>query len=116
VENARGAQRGHHANDRRRGKIPRADRSSNAGGVQIYRAVDSRDKIVLGGEESAGLTIRGHIPEKDGILACLLVAEMLAARGAPIGEQVRAMFRNWVANFGLCAKICTCPTNKRQMQ
>src|SRR5437667_209252 len=32
------------------------------------------DKIALGGEESAGLTIRGHIPEKDGILACLLVA------------------------------------------
>jgi len=33
------------------------------------------DKIAMGGEESAGLTIRGHIPEKDGILACLLVAE-----------------------------------------
>jgi len=49
------------------------------------------DKIALGGEESAGLTIRGHIPEKDGILACLLVAEMIAARGASIGEQVRAM-------------------------
>jgi phosphoglucomutase len=51
------------------------------------------DKIALGGEESAGLTIRGHIPEKDGILACLLVAEMTAARGASIGEQVRALFK-----------------------
>ncbi len=51
------------------------------------------DKIALGGEESAGLTIRGHIPEKDGILACLLVAEMIAARGASIGEQVRAMYK-----------------------
>src|SRR6266849_4085256 len=50
------------------------------------------DKIALGGEESAGLTIRGHIPEKDGILACLLVAEMIAARGASVGEQVRAMY------------------------
>ena len=39
------------------------------------------DKIALGGEESAGLTIRGHVPEKDGILACLLVAEMTA--GSP---------------------------------
>src|SRR5467141_4337723 len=48
------------------------------------------DKIALGGEESAGLTIRGHIPEKDGILACLLVAEMLAAhRGASIKEQIQ---------------------------
>src|SRR5262249_46777898 len=51
------------------------------------------DKIALGGEESAGLTIRGHVPEKDGILACLLVAEMIAARNASIGEQIRALFK-----------------------
>jgi len=57
------------------------------------------DKIALGGEESAGLTIRGHIPEKDGILACLLVAEMIASRGASIGEQVRAMFQKLGREF-----------------
>src|SRR5712671_634140 len=52
------------------------------------------DKIALGGEESAGLTIRAHIPEKDGILACLLVAEMLAARsGASIKEQIQQLFK-----------------------
>lgn len=51
------------------------------------------DKIAMGGEESAGLTMRGHIPEKDGILACLLVAEMMTARKASIGEQVRALFK-----------------------
>ncbi|HXW55805.1 MAG TPA: phosphoglucomutase/phosphomannomutase family protein [Candidatus Cybelea sp.] len=50
-------------------------------------------KIALGGEESAGLTIHGHVPEKDGILACLLVAEMIAARQAPLGEQLRDLFR-----------------------
>ncbi len=52
-----------------------------------------RDKITLGGEESAGMTIRGHVPEKDGILACLLVAEMIAARRASIGEQLQNLFR-----------------------
>jgi phosphoglucomutase len=57
------------------------------------------DKIALGGEESAGLTIRGHVPEKDGILACLLVAEMLAARGASIGEQVQQLFRKAGRSF-----------------
>ncbi|HUJ32247.1 MAG TPA: phosphoglucomutase/phosphomannomutase family protein [Candidatus Acidoferrum sp.] len=51
------------------------------------------DKIAIGGEESAGLTIRGHLPEKDGILACLLVAEMIAARQASIGEQLRDLFK-----------------------
>ena len=50
------------------------------------------DKIALGGEESAGMTIRGHLPEKDGVLACLLVAEMIAARKASLREQLRDLF------------------------
>lgn len=51
-----------------------------------------QDAIALGGEESAGLTIRGHVPEKDGILAGLLVAEMIAARRAPLAEQLTTLF------------------------
>jgi alpha-D-glucose phosphate-specific phosphoglucomutase len=57
------------------------------------------DKIALGGEESAGLTIRGHVPEKDGILACLLVAEMTAVRKASIGEQLRSLFKKLGREF-----------------
>ena len=52
-----------------------------------------QDKIAIGGEESAGLTIRGHVPEKDGILACLLVAEMIAARGTSLAEQRAKLFK-----------------------
>ncbi len=51
------------------------------------------DKIVLGGEESAGLSIYRHVPEKDGILACLLTAEMVAHRGEPLRAQLDALFR-----------------------
>ena len=58
-----------------------------------------QDKIALGGEESAGLTIRGHIPEKDGILACLLVAEMIASRGASIDEQIRRLYKKLGREF-----------------
>jgi alpha-D-glucose phosphate-specific phosphoglucomutase len=57
------------------------------------------DRIALGGEESAGLTIRGHIPEKDGILACLLVAEMLAASNASVSEQIQQLFRKVGRSF-----------------
>jgi phosphoglucomutase len=57
------------------------------------------NKILIGGEESAGLTIRGHVPEKDGILACLLVAEMIAARQASLSEQLRDLFRRVGAEF-----------------
>jgi alpha-D-glucose phosphate-specific phosphoglucomutase len=51
-----------------------------------------QDKIAIGGEESAGLTIRGHVPEKDGVLAGLLMAEMVATRGASLSAQLQALF------------------------
>jgi alpha-D-glucose phosphate-specific phosphoglucomutase len=50
------------------------------------------DKIAIGGEESAGLTIRGHVPEKDGVIAGLLLAEMVAVRGKSLGVQLRELF------------------------
>ncbi len=43
-----------------------------------------KDDIILGGEESGGLSIIGHIPEKDGILAGLLAAEICAIEGKPL--------------------------------
>ncbi|MDD5541883.1 MAG: phosphoglucomutase/phosphomannomutase family protein [Acidobacteriia bacterium] len=51
------------------------------------------DELVIGGEESAGLSIRGHVPEKDGILACLLAAEMVAVRRKSLQQQRRELFR-----------------------
>lgn len=58
-----------------------------------------QEKIALGGEESAGMTVNGHVPEKDGILACLLVAEMTAVRRASLAEQLRGLFRKVGAEF-----------------
>ena len=49
-------------------------------------------RIILGGEESAGLSIRGHVPEKDGILACLLIAEMVASRRKSLARQLNDLF------------------------
>ncbi|GFP19765.1 phosphoglucomutase [Candidatus Hakubella thermalkaliphila] len=49
----------------------------------------------IGGEESGGISIRGHIPEKDGILASLLFIEMLAKTGktaAQLLAQISAGF------------------------
>jgi phosphomannomutase len=43
--------------------------------------VNEPTEFIIGGEESGGLTIRGHVPEKDGILACLLIAELVATEG-----------------------------------
>lgn len=51
-------------------------------------------KIVFGGEESAGLTMKDHVPEKDGILACLLVAEMVASERKTIRELLRKLYKD----------------------
>jgi phosphomannomutase len=51
------------------------------------------EDVLIGGEESGGVSIKGHIPEKDGILANLLVIEMLAYEKkslAQIWAQVEA--------------------------
>ena len=50
-----------------------------------------QDKIAIGGEESAGLSIRHHVPEKDGLLAGLLCCESIAKRGKSLGEQLKAL-------------------------
>jgi alpha-D-glucose phosphate-specific phosphoglucomutase len=61
-------------------------------GFKYIGALIDQDKIAIGGEESAGLTIRGHVPEKDGIIAGLLMAEMVATRGASLGSQLKTLF------------------------
>ncbi len=40
-----------------------------------------KGQIIFGGEESACIAVKDHLPEKDGIFAGLLVAEMIAATG-----------------------------------
>ncbi len=44
------------------------------------------NKVIIGGEESGGLSIGGHIPEKDGLLANLLVLEAMASEGKSLIE------------------------------
>jgi phosphoglucomutase len=61
-------------------------------GFKYIGELINQDKIVIGGEESAGLTIRGHVPEKDGVIAGLLVTEMVAVRGKSLGAQLKELF------------------------
>jgi phosphomannomutase len=51
------------------------------------------DQIVIGGEESAGLSVRNHVPDKDGVLACLLVAEMIAVEGKSIKALLSDLYQ-----------------------
>jgi len=50
-------------------------------------------RAFLACEESAGMSVLGHLPEKDGLLAGLLAAEMVAVRGKSLTEQRDDLFR-----------------------
>jgi phosphomannomutase len=45
--------------------------------------------ILIGGEESGGIGIPRHLPERDGILNSLLLANIMADEGKPLGQLVR---------------------------
>jgi phosphomannomutase len=56
----------------------------------IAEAMREHDAVV-GGEESGGFAVRGHIPERDGALVSLLLLECMTMTGKPLGTLVREM-------------------------
>src|SRR5256885_16017297 len=67
-------------------------------GFKFIGELIMQDKIAIGGEESAGLSIRHHVPEKDGVLAGLLCCEAVAKRGKSLREQLNDI-SNQVGSF-----------------
>jgi alpha-D-glucose phosphate-specific phosphoglucomutase len=51
--------------------------------------------ILIGGEESGGIGIRRHMPERDGILNSLLLANIMAEEGKPLGQLVRDLQKEY---------------------
>jgi len=66
--------------------------TTQVGFKSVCELMLTRD-ILLGGEESGGYGIRGHLPERDGILCALLFLEMTAMTGKSIAALVRDLFK-----------------------
>ncbi len=73
-----------------------------------------RKKIIFGAEESACMAIKDHLPEKDGIFAGLLVAEMTASSGKSLSKQVDDLFRSYGKRVGRQKTISL--NSKREMK
>ncbi|HEK85173.1 MAG: hypothetical protein ACPLZD_02075 [Candidatus Saccharicenans sp.] len=54
-----------------------------------------KGKIIFGGEESACLAVKDHLPEKDGIFAGLLVTEMIAVFGQSLSQLLQQLFKKY---------------------
>lgn len=71
-------------------------------------------QILMGGEESGGLGVAGHIPERDGILMGLLLMETIAVTGKGLREQLdevmaecgRLYYRRIDTRIGVDEKAC----------
>jgi phosphoglucomutase len=61
-------------------------------GFKYIGELIKQDQIAIGGEESAGMSIRKHVPEKDGIIAGLLCAEAVARRKMSLKVQLQRLF------------------------
>ncbi|MBE0477486.1 MAG: phosphoglucosamine mutase [Coriobacteriia bacterium] len=48
--------------------------------------------VMIGGEESGGIGIPSHVPERDGLAMALLLTEMMAKRGLGLAELVEDLF------------------------
>ncbi len=60
-------------------------------GFKYIGALMESEPIIVGGEESGGLSVKGHVPEKDGILACLLMAELVAFEKRSLGAILKEL-------------------------
>lgn len=70
---------------------------------------------LLGGEESGGLSIRGHVPEKDGMLAGLLAAEIVAFHGRNLGDLLGKVWSRFGRLYSERLDIHTSPGKKEQV-
>ena len=61
-------------------------------GFHHFGPLFAAGRLALATEESAGLGVAAHVPERDGIYASLLVAEMVAVEGATLDELARRLY------------------------
>jgi phosphoglucomutase len=60
-------------------------------GFKYVGSIMQREPVIVGGEESNGLSVLGHVPEKDGIVACLLMAELIAVEKKSVGALLKEL-------------------------
>ncbi|WP_418791047.1 phosphoglucomutase/phosphomannomutase family protein [Phosphitispora sp. TUW77] len=70
---------------------------------------------ILGGEESGGMSIAGHIPEKDGVLAAALIAELVAVEKLPVRDILHKLEQKFGILISERLDIRTTEENKKKI-
>jgi phosphoglucomutase len=75
-----------------------------------------KKKIIFGGEESASIAIKDHLPEKDGILAGLLTVEMIASFGKSLTDLIADLFKEFGPRMDLQKNVPLTPERARRFK
>lgn len=62
-------------------------------GFKYIAEIMTQEDVLVGGEESGGLAVKGHIPERDGIWVGLLVLEFMAKTGKTVKGLVQEVYK-----------------------
>ncbi len=89
-----GAHRFHHAHDRPAGQKYGLTLHETPVGFNHIADYMMKEDVLIGGEESGGISFNGHIPEGDGILMGLLLVEMVATYGCSLYDLVETCWRS----------------------
>ncbi len=61
-------------------------------GFKYIAEIMTQEDVLVGGEESGGLAVKGHIPERDGIWMGLLILEFMAKTGKSLKELIQDVY------------------------
>lgn len=61
-------------------------------GFKYIAGIMTSEDVLVGGEESGGLAVKGHIPERDGVWMGLLILEFMAKTGKSLEELVEMVY------------------------
>ncbi len=61
-------------------------------GFKYIAEIMTQEDVLVGGEESGGLAVKGHIPERDGIWIALMILEFMAKTGKSLKQLVQDVY------------------------
>lgn len=61
-------------------------------GFKYIAEIMAQEDVIVGGEESGGLAVKGHIPERDGIWVGMMVLEFMAKTGKSLKELIQEVY------------------------
>lgn len=61
-------------------------------GFKYIAEIMSKEDVIVGGEESGGLAVKGHIPERDGVWIGLMILEFMAKTGKSLQQLIEEVY------------------------